>query len=112
MAKVVIDVTMNKLPAISSKLRPEAVKGVHAWGFRVEGKAKGRAKVDTGHMRNAVANRPNDNGTEIASPASYSGFLDMGTRYIPADRWFSGAVQEETPNLPRDIENAIKGAIG
>jgi hypothetical protein len=111
-AKVVIDVKMNKLPAIASKYRPEAVKGAHAWGFRVEGKAKGRAKVDTGAMRGGVNTATLANGVEVRSPARQSGFLDAGTRHIPADRWFSGAVQEEQPNLARDIEQAIKGAIG
>jgi hypothetical protein len=111
-AKVVIDVRMNKLPGISSKFKPEAVKGTHTWGFRVQGKAQGRAKVDTGAMRAGVNTATLANGVEVRSPAAYSGFLDAGTRYIPADRWFSGAVAEEQPNLPRDIEAAIKGAIG
>lgn len=103
-----IVVKSNRLPAISKALRPAATEAIHAAGFRVEAKAKVRSRVDTGNMRNQTRNQPSgDLSTTITAGAPYSGFLNFGTRYIPADHWFDGPVHEETALLAKTLGDAV-----
>jgi len=108
-----IKVLSNRLPAISKAVRPAVTAAIHEAGFRVEAKAKARARVDTGNMRNQTRNQPGgDLLTTITAGAPYSGFLNFGTRFIPADHWFSLPVEEEGRALPETVGNAIKGVTG
>ena len=113
MATVTVEVRLNKLPAIAGRVPRAATEEIHAAGFRVEGKAKGRAKRQTGAMANTTANRPaGAMRTTIAAPQHYSAFLDRGTVHIPADYWFTGPVEEERSILPGKVAAAVRGAAG
>lgn len=107
-----IVVKTNKLPAISRRVRPAVNNEIHAAGFRIEAKAKVRARKDTGYMAASTANQPGDLSTTVIAPAEYSAFQNYGTRFVPGDSWFSGPVEEETSGLPGRIAEVVRGALG
>jgi HK97 gp10 family phage protein len=102
-----IVVKSNRLPGIAAKCRPAIRRAVHAAGFRAEAGAKGRAAVDTGHMRGAIANRPGDLSTTIHSPAAYSLFVERGTRKMAAQPFMEPAVDAVIPGLQADLAKAV-----
>ncbi len=105
---VTVQVKMNRLPAMSRAVRPKANAAIHKAGFSYESKVKVRAKVDTGAMRAGVNTINGDLSSRVISPAMQSGFLDAGTRYIPADRWFSGPADEVGTELEADLAGVFR----
>lgn len=103
----------NDFPSLPAKARGGAKKGVFAAADRIQAAAQSRAKVDTGTMRESVTvEGAGDAAATVNAGAPYSGFLDMGTRYIPADRWFSGAAQDEAGRFGDEMRSVIAGALG
>ena len=111
MARVTIEVKFNKLPAIGSAFKPAAIAGIQKGGFRAEGQAKARAAVDTGNMRNSIANEPSADGTSLWAHAEYSAFVDLGTSRMPAQPFFTPAVTEWGQQMPADIKAEIDGVV-
>lgn len=111
-ASVRFVVKMNKLPAVPGKMRAAAGKRIHAAGFRVEGDAKGRAPVDTGHLRNTISNRPSgDLSTVIAASADYAAYVERGTKFMAAQPFLGPAMDAEGPRLEASFRN-IESELG
>lgn len=102
-----IEVRTNRLPGIAAKCRPAIRSAVHAAGFRAEAGAKGRAAVDTGNMRAGINNAPGDLSTTVSSPASYSLFVERGTRRMAAQPFLEPAVLAVVPDLESDLRRAV-----
>lgn len=100
---------LAKIPVV----RNAAGRGTLRSAERVVAAAKARAKVDTGYMRDATRARrigPTEAVAEATAP--YSGYLDMGTRYIAADRWFTGPALAESGRFGAEMAGEVRSALG
>jgi len=78
--------------AVSEVLRKSAL--------RIERKAKIKAAVDTGFMRNGIfVARVGMLRYKVTSPAGYSVYVELGTRKMKAQPFLGPAVKEESGNL-------------
>lgn len=113
MAGLTITVIRNDIPSLPARARGGAQKGVNLAATRIVTTAQSRARVRTGYMREStvVENAGQLQATAHAQ-AFYSGFQDLGTRYIAGDHWFSGAVEMERARIPDDLRSLIEGALG
>lgn len=112
-----VQIIRNEVPRYTQEIKGGLQRGVNMSADRIKWRAKNRAKVDTGYMRDSVHVEDsnlnlgtNNVGAQVVSPAFYSGFLDMGTRYIAADHWFTGAVEEEKAAYGDNIRRFLFGA--
>lgn len=108
-----VAVKANHLPGLPQRATRVVVDAVHALGFRAEGRAKARARRDTGAMANETANLPESGRprTKIVAPKAYSGYQNYGTATVPPDYWFSGPVEEAGRNLGPAIAAALAGGL-
>ena len=105
---VTITVRRNCLPAIASKLGPSARTAVRDTLEQMGEAARGRARVDTGNMRDSTRV---EGETRLHAAAPYSGFLNYGTRRgIVADHWFDGAVTAGMGQIAPTLQKAIADA--
>ena len=84
-------------------------------GERTVKRAKELAAVDTGEMRDKI-NYEIDNGVlYIKADADHSLFVEMGTRYMPAQPFMTPAIREVQRELPsmfgQVAVGGLKGAI-
>lgn len=106
---ITFEVRLNRFQSLAGRLPGVKPRIQDDVGRRIVATAKGRAKVDTGQMRDGTVYQ---GGGVAAATANHSGFLDMGTRYIPADRWFSGAAEQEGASLAKTAGAAVREALG
>jgi hypothetical protein len=114
---MVVDMSMtgtihyNKFPGAASKTRTFIGREVSLTADLIVKKAQQRAKKNTGFMakETRVLKRGPMSAT-VGAMAYYSGFLDQGTRYIRADRWFSGAVDMERGPYTARITQVVNEA--
>ena len=72
--------------------------------LRVERKAKMKAAVDTGFMRNGIfVARVGMLRYKVMAPAGYSVFGELGTRKMKAQQFLGPAVEEESEVLFRNL---------
>ena len=77
-------------------------------GDRVVRRARSRARHDTGHMkRETRVLGVSSNMVSVGAMAYYSAYMDQGTRYVAADRWFTSSVEEETSQFIGIVAHAI-----
>ena len=85
--------------AVSAELQRSAL--------RVERKAKMKAAVDTGFMRNFVA-RVGMLRYKVTSPAGYSVYVELGTRKMKAQPFLGPAVKEESEALFQNLRKMFR----
>lgn len=88
---------------------PQAVKAVDAVvqrsATRFEVNARKFAPVDTGHLSNSIYSvKVADMAARVVSPAHYSQYLEVGTRYMAAQPFFRPALDAELPMFTRDLK--------
>ena len=87
--------------AVSAELQRSAL--------RVERKAKMKAAVDTGFMRNGIfAARVGMLRYKVTSPAGYSVYVELGTRKMMAQPFLGPAVKEESEVLFKNLRKMFR----
>lgn len=87
--------------AVSAELQRSAL--------RVERKAKMKAAVDTGFMRNGIfAARVGMLRYKVTSPAGYSVYVELGTRKMKAQPFLGPAVKEESEVLFKNLRKMFR----
>lgn len=87
--------------AVSAELQRSAL--------RVERKAKMKAAVDTGFMRNGIfVVRVGMLRYKVASPAGYSVYVELGTRKMKAQPFLGPAVKEESEVLFKNLRKMFR----
>src|SRR5690348_17479000 len=103
----------NHFDQVFAEIDQQVNKLVRATAFRAEGIAKHLARVDTGHMRNAIYTRteeesdrpsladlfpeteaPPHNEAWIVGGAIYTLFNEYGTIHMPAQPMFTPAIEQ------------------
>jgi len=109
----------NHFPAIAAALKPACQRAIHETAGQIQGWAKSEAAYRTGFMQENIyvsdmdgsdyglggtsppgdsyllpEVTPDDDMTAIVGcAANYSGFVELGTRFMPAQPFFYAAVQ-------------------
>lgn len=101
MAKTTVRIKTNNLGRIAAKV-PLAVgdiltKGVHD----IDAHATAATPVDTGKLKNSKEVEIGNGGLEnkISWSAEYAGFVNFGTRKMPAQPFASDAVEKVQPSI-------------
>jgi len=77
--------------------------------LRVERKAKMKAAVDTGFMRNGIfVVRVGMLRYKVTSPAGYSVYVELGTRKMKAQPFLGPAVKEESEVLFKNLRKMFR----
>ena len=77
--------------------------------LRVERKAKMKAAVDTGFMRNGIfVARVGMLRYKVTSPAGYSVYVELGTRKMKAQPFLGPAVKEESEALFQNLRKMFR----
>lgn len=87
--------------AVSAELQRSAL--------RVERKAKMKAAVDTGFMRNGIfVSRLGMLRYKVTSPAGYSVYVELGTRKMKAQPFLGPAMKEESEVLFKNLHKMFR----
>lgn len=87
--------------AVSAELQRSAL--------RVERKAKMKAAVDTGFMRNGIfVARLGMLRYKVTSPAGYSVYVELGTRKMKAQPFLGPAMKEESEVLFKNLHKMFR----
>src|SRR5690242_610786 len=96
----------NNLPKIASRLQRALPQLVKRTAFRIEGRAKQLAPVDTGLLRNSIQ-------TQIEGPlkatvgtnVNYAQYQEFGTRHQKGTPFLTPASDEERADFEKDVRN-------
>ena len=77
---------------------------------QAQAKAMRLAAVDTGFMKRSIAMRIDITGLAgyIVAGASYSSYVEFGTRYMDSQPFMRPAAREQAPILMNDLRNLIR----
>ncbi len=71
--------------------------------------AKSKAPRDTGFMaENINTSYSGDTKAEIKSPATYSGYVEFGTRKMSAQPFMRPALEQQRDKMQKDFRDAIR----
>ena len=80
------------------------------WAKRIRDQAERNAPSRTGYLRSTIYAAVKDWVAEIGAEASYSCFVEFGTRYMRARPFLYPALQQFLPELEANIIRAIEQA--
>lgn len=116
MVSLRFNVKMNRFPELPGRVKHAAGPATLKSAERIAADARSRYSAtpgDTGEMRNKTQARASGALSAIAeSTAKHAIYQDMGTRYIGATRFFSGAAEAEAGRFEGEIASAVRGALG
>jgi HK97 gp10 family phage protein len=93
------------------RLDSDMQRNVHSflasWAADVKVEAMRLVPVQTGYLRSTIYAKIQDWVAEIGAEATYSLFVELGTKYMQAHPYLFPAIEQYLPQL----ENIITGAI-
>lgn len=93
----------------SQEVQRNIGKIVQETASNIEVKAKQKAAVDTGFMRQEIYSKKiNDTAAEAGAKAPYSLWVDKGTRHQAAQPFFTPAVESERTQFKNKIKQVLK----
>ena len=124
------EIDTGRLNEILGNLGPNTQDAVRATAFTIEAKAKVRAPVDTGALRNSIYTRvgrtpsqmpvvtgdaaraelpePNEDTTAHVGPSvEYALYVELGTHRMAAQPFLGPAVNDATDELARNMGRAV-----
>ena len=89
----------------STEAQLKAWQAVRKAGYDVMARAKTRAPVDTGTLKNSITVGPaGAMAVEVGPTAHYGYWVEMGTRRTPAHPYLMPAYDEVVPQLDKALE--------
>src|SRR5215203_3797852 len=70
-----------------------------------------RVPVRTGYLKSTIASSVSPNLTELYVTADYAGYVNYGTRFMTARPFFTGPVEEQTPEMITELNDAVANYI-
>lgn len=111
MVKVTIEVRGNRLPAIAKQAAQISADVIRATVADIEAEAKARVPVDTGALRDSIKGRVvNQNAGEVTAGGSavdYAGYVEEGTRFMPAQPYMHPAADAAFPRFEAAMAKAL-----
>jgi hypothetical protein len=93
-----------------SAMQDQVYRFLASWAADVKASAMRNAPVRTGHLRSTIYAEVRDWVVELGADATYSLFVELGTRYMMARPYLFPAIQEHLPMLETVILAAIDAA--
>lgn len=100
----------SRLPSISAELRPRVLAALKAGGEIVERNAKGRVKVDTGALRDAIHTEPTHDGVAVIAGDNkvfYGHLVEHGSSRTPPHPFLVPALEESRDEIMRTLTAAL-----
>lgn len=96
---------------ILSAFDAAVLRGLTAVGMTAEGHAKKEAPVDTGRLRNSIANAvdADEKAAYIGTNVEYAPYVELGTSRMAARPFLRPAATEHGEEYKRIMEAAMKG---
>lgn len=105
-----VDEFVAAMQRLDAALQERVRAWLYDWAQRVVAEAKRRAPVRTGYLRSQIYALMKELLVEIGAAATYSYFVEFGTRYMAAHPFLFPAIQEFLPELEINIIGAIEQA--
>lgn len=104
-------VVYNRFPEVQRKAPEKAKATVKKATYELEARAKGKAPVDTGALRNSIASTfENDGFTGIIGPSvHYAIYQELGTYKMPPHPFMGPAAEEVAPIFQREMQRLVEG---
>lgn len=104
-----LDKFIRRVQSKPKQARRAVSAELHRSALRIERKAKIKAAVDTGFMRNGIfVVRVGMLRYKVISPAGYSIFVELGTRKMKAQPFLGPAVKEESEVLFKNLRKMFR----
>lgn len=81
-----------------------------SWAADVKALAKQLVPVRSGHLRSSIYAKIREWVAEVGAEATYSLFVEFGTRYMRARPYLYPAIREHLPRLEQIICDALEAA--
>lgn len=103
---------LEKLLDRAARKAPEATEKVlHNVGEKTRVEMRELAPIDTSFMHDHIVHEPFPLGSQLISEASYSGYVDKGTRYMDAQPFFTDGLTYGMQELERLFPEVIEGVL-
>jgi HK97 gp10 family phage protein len=104
---VIVNVN-SRVPAYTAKSVAAVAVAVNKATFDIEGQAKTRAPVDTGHLRSSIAGRMEAATTGVVEAgAHYAIYQEFGTYKMAAQPFMLPALEQVKPSLQAALRAAL-----
>jgi len=106
---------LEELNVLFKNLGPEITKQFHEitgrFATSILSQMNQRVPVRTGYLKSTIASSVSPNLTELYVTADYAKFVNYGTRRMAARPFFTGPVEEQTPEMITELNDAIANYI-
>lgn len=106
---------LEELNVLFKNLGPEITKQFHditgRFATSILSQMNQRVPVRTGYLKSTIASSVSPNLTELYVTADYAKFVNYGTRRMAARPFFTGPVEEQTPEMITELNDAIANYI-
>jgi Bacteriophage HK97-gp10, putative tail-component len=100
--------TLWSSPVVTAEVRA-SMKDMESYALN---KVQERTPVDTGKMKGSWSVKTSDRVIEIRNPVKYAGFIEFGTRKIPAFNCVSGAMPDIEAEFVRNLGKRLDDKYG
>jgi len=98
----------TRIPEIIKQLEAEAKKAVDTTGEELAQRAKQRAPVRTGRLRDSIHYKGDG---VVAATAPYAAYVEYGTHDAAAHPFMTPATEEERVKFPKRVSDAVRRAV-
>src|SRR5215203_2557595 len=106
---------LEELNVLFKNLGPEITKQFHditgKFATSILSQMNQRVPVRTGYLKSTIASSVSPNLTELYVTADYAKFVNYGTRRMAARPFFTGPVEEQTPEMITELNDAVANYI-
>ena len=107
--KLEVRIVLDRFPTLPREVQQRAAMIVQKAGLDVEGRAKSRAPVRTGYLKNSIqARMESEMSSLIAVGADYGIYVEMGTRHMAARPYFTPAFEEVKSQFLEAMRDVIR----
>ena len=106
-----VEIIENRIPALVARVEATARAAVMKVADSIAREARSNAPVDTGELRDSIGSSSLAVGkeAEITVDAYYGGYVEYGTRFMPAQPFLGPAIDTYAGMLPAEIMVAFEG---
>lgn len=103
---------VNNFGKAENELKNATKEALNMIGLYVVGEAKKRCPVDTGYLRGQIKHRILESKCQIVVNCEYAVFVHEGTRFIPARRFITNAINENQDQIKKLSGLSFKNKLG
>ena len=107
---------LTELMTLFQNLQPSMTTSFHEitgrYGQSMLRDMYSRCPVRTGYLRSTIGLTSSPNSFQIYVGADYASFVNFGTRYMKARPFFTGPIEEQSPQMVQEYNNAVASALG